>query len=126
MINVIKKFFNTVYKVDESSVEFVVQVEEKTKQQLFDDAVKEVVKSKLSAAIFDQMTDMCYSKEQLDDTKAAIQDNCDCRTCDTVSLDRLKGKFPNMVYTIFGFGSYSIGTPFDLSRFVDKLLEDAL
>lgn len=65
MIKIIAKLFTKPEEIEDSTVEFVIEVPEKTKTELFDEAVKDVVKRKLRNTVEQELIKLCYTPEEL-------------------------------------------------------------
>jgi len=120
ILKIITKLFKDPESIDQSTVEFTVTPPEKTKQELFDKAVQEVVNSHLTAQISKELAEMCYSEEELADTKGAkaAQDR-------GVARDEIVSTFPKAIYYTDYVCGRQYGARFVLDLFIDKLLEGA-
>jgi len=98
---------------------------EKTKQELFDEAVLEVLKSKHCKIIRQQLIEMCYSDEEVEQTKQA-QDYFSKE--EDPDREALRMKYPHSVWVSSGgYSGRSYSYPcleFNLDKFIYKLLED--
>ncbi len=118
ILKIITKLFKDPESIDKSTVEFTVTPPEKTKQELFDKAVQEVVNRRLTAQIRKELTEMCYSEEELADTKGAkaAKDR-------EVGRDEIVCTFPKAVSHFDYRTERMYEAKFNLGLFIDKLLE---
>lgn len=118
ILKIITKLFKDPESIDQSTVEFTVTPPEKTKQELFDKAVQEVVNRRLTAQIRKELTEMCYSEEELADTKGAK-----AAKGKKVARDEIDCHFPKaLYYTDYVYGR-QYEARFNLDLFIAKLLE---
>lgn len=128
MIKLIKNFFTDKERVDDSTLEVVVEIPEesikgqKSKSELFDEAVKDVLVSKISESVKNNLIEMCYSSDVVNDTNNAEKYMNDK---DKSTDDALK-EFPKANVIYGHMGHRSIGLEFNLSRFVRVIVEEAL
>lgn len=123
MLKIIKKLFTSPEQIEDSKVEFVVEVPEKTKTELFDEAVKKVVKEKLREALKGDLRKMCYTEEQITQTELALKENGGYYNVNESSVAALLEKFPKAALSISYRGPARIELEFDLNKFVDKLID---
>lgn len=124
LIKFITKIFTDTDKLDESTVEVVVEIPAKTKQELFDDAVKGVVGNKLRASVITSLTEACYSTEVVEQTKALIIKREGVVRGDDEGLTDPAYPAANVVSSMHGY-SY-IGLEFSVTLLTDRLVEKAL
>jgi len=116
----IKKLFNTSPSlVDDSKIEFKVEAPQLTREELFDDAVKQVIRSKVREAIKEQLIDMCYSDEVVTQTRAAIVES----NKSGATMEEIAKTFPKAVIYRNSFWS-EFRLTFDLDALLRKLVED--
>jgi len=105
MIKIINNLFNDPERIEESNIEIQVEntrefeTPEKTKQELFDEAVLEVLKSKHCKIIRQQLIEMCYSDEEVEQTKQA-QDYFSKE--EDPDREALRMKYPHSVWVSSG------------------------
>ena len=78
MIKFITKLFTDPEKLDESSISMVseipeIEAEKTTKTELFNASVNEVLKQKLMGVVEHQLDCMCYSEDEVNQTRQAQQ-----------------------------------------------------
>src|SRR5690606_32213571 len=101
----------------------------KTKEELFDDAVRQLVKQKLKSNIKEQLIEMCYTKEEVAATKAAIAANPDSdKILNYISVLRKTAEdFPHAQIIQDGYtNSGWFGLEFDFDKFVNNIIENEL
>lgn len=118
ILKIITKLFKDPESIDKSTVEFTVTPPEKTKQELFDKAVQEVVNRRLTAQIRKELAEMCYSEEELADTKGAkaAKDR-------GVARDEIVSTFPKAEWYLDYGTERFYEARFNLDLFIAKLLE---
>lgn len=126
MIKIAKKFFTSPEQIEDSKVEFVVEIPEKTKTELFDEAVKKVIREKLRETLKDELREMCYEEEQIRQTKLALEENGGYVNVSESNVAALLEKFPKTQISISSRGPARIELEFNLNNFVDKLLDSVL
>ena len=118
-INIKKLFFRAPDKIDESSVEIEVVVDEKTKTELFNDELNKLVKAKLVDTLGKKLTKMCYTDEEWEQTLEARDYKGDKDVSDL---------FPKAIcWHTRGFGMGLMTTykcTFNLDRFCEVLVGD--
>ena len=122
MIKIITKLFTSPDKIKDSSIDVVIDPEISV-QEVFDKAVKRVTSDMLVGKISEDMVNMCYTKEEIEQTEAAIEEYGEGSVTD-IQSDVLK-KYPNaiMVYNPNYSGySYNLSLPFSLSRFANRVV----
>jgi len=121
-LNIIKKFFTKPEDIENSSIKIEIISEEgsvqKTKQELFDAAVKQVTVDNLKHVIVKRLTEACYSQEELDDTHNWLQGERNGE-----SKEELNKKYPKHV-SYWRYNSYKVGINFDINRLSEKLAKD--
>ena len=116
-INIKKLFFKTPEKIDKSSVEIEVVLDEKTKAELFNEEVSKLVKSKLVDTLAKKLTKMCYTDDEWEQTlKAATYKG----------KEKVSDLYPKAVYEVArNFGGYdSYVCNFNLRKFCVVLVGD--
>jgi hypothetical protein len=112
----IKKFFSREPE-DTNSVEIKVEVEEKRRTELFNEAVKSAVRDRCRNDLRMQLTEMCYTQEEIEQTEAARLEG---KWTDTMRANYPKASIIHSVY------ESRPGLVFVLDEFIDKLLEDVV
>ena len=123
MLKFIPKIFRSKAKYAQSGMSFAVEIHEKTKGKVFDDAVNGVVKSELRKILVQEMEELCYSDEVVSQTKFAI-----ARTKKGESLASTRKLFPQALFEQrdYRFDGYSFGLVFNMDLFLDRLIEGEL
>ena len=112
----IKKFFSRDPEAT-NSVEIKVEVEEKSRTELFNKAVEQVVRDRMKSDLKQQLTEMCYTEEEVEQTNAAILEG------DWTASIREKYPKAQVVHT--SYYSYA-GLTFCRESFINRLLEDVV
>lgn len=125
LIKFVTKLFTAADKLDESTVELVVELPPKTKQELFDDAVLEVVTSKLKVAVINSLREACYSDEIVEQTNLAAASygygRLSCKQVGSMAV-----KYPKALYRSDGYQHYFVGLPFNEEFLAERLIKAAL
>lgn len=123
-LNIKKWFKTTPSQIEDSRVEISVEIEEKTKAELFDDAVQKVVEDKIAIAVRGQLIEACYTEEEIKHTNLAIE----LMNTKGVTEEEVLKAYPKAAhhYGRYALSSLIIGMDFDLSRFVSRLVKDSL
>lgn len=123
MIKIIKKFFTSPDKIEDSKVELIVDIPEETRVKLFDEAVKQVVKQKLYDLIEVQLCEMCYTEAQIKSTKQALEFNDGKSFIPYESFHGIVGKFPDARLVRSSTDYYKISLDFNLNKFILKIMD---
>jgi hypothetical protein len=112
----IKKFFSREPE-DTSSVEIKVEVEEKSRTELFNEAVDQVVRDKCRRELREQLTEMCYTEEEVAQTNAAMLEG--------KWTQEKREKYPKAQVYHTSYDSRPALT-FNVESFINRLLEDVV
>lgn len=119
----IKKFFTKdISKADETKVEFSVDTKVVGKTW-YEEAVRDVLLKRVKEGIKAQMSEMCYSEEEVMDTKGAISKYGDY----IISSDdyhNMLVEFPKVQAGSYHHGFCSVGFNFDLTLFINRVVGD--
>jgi hypothetical protein len=124
-MRIIKVIYNLIKgpgHTEDSTVKFNIELDEEYRTKLFNDAVKEVVKKKLHDKILDQLCEMCYTEEEVIETKKAIKYYNENKDADNIAA-----KFPKAIF-IVSYGIVVTRTPgivFNMDKFIDNIIEDS-
>ena len=121
MFKFITNVFNTKEDYSASNIEVTLDIEPLSKEGLFDEAVKAVVERRIKDVVTKQMTEMCYTKEELEQTEAARAEHSKRKE----PVTTLRAQYPKAIYYSSQY-SYGFRAPFDLSRFIDRVIKDQL
>lgn len=122
---IINKIFNK-DKPEDVCVSIEV-IKPKTSKELFDDAVHKVIKDTLRGSLNTQLIEMCYSEEEVRDTKAAIEKYGSRMRLD--KLGEVKSEFSELiselVYQLSNYASQDvkISLTFNYDKFLNRLLK---
>lgn len=125
MIKMIVNLFKEPEKIDESTVEVAIEVPEKTKTRLFDEAVREVVSGKLKKRLKKEFINRCYSLEAREQTLRAANEHKET-DYDSVAFRKILVKYPKaIVYRRYDKNVFDLTFNLDLliQRLLDKELE---
>lgn len=129
MIKLIANMFKTKEGFDKSTVEIEVDIPEKTKDDLFDDAVKEVVERELRIKVKATLTAMCYSKEQIIQTDKVIKRFGGALSPEDYSKAKIEYPLvefePRFGEALF-LNSYCVKSNFDIDLLVDRIINGEL
>ena len=117
MIKIIANIFSKREDVHKTSI---VIEKEKTPEELFDKAVQRVIFEEQSKALKKQLSEMCYTEEQIKQTKAAI-DKYGCGDL-CVGSTQIKLDFPKAVFMHSRYDTV-LGLGFKLDLFVKNIIE---
>lgn len=123
MIKFVLNLFKNVEDIDKSSVTPILDIPEKAKQELFDDAVKEVVRDKLTKQIELELAKMCYTEEEIEQTEAAIEE-FGRYIDDSDERDYRRKKYPKASIRVdsYSYREY-LEYYFNVERFIKNLLD---
>jgi len=123
MLKFIPKIFRSKEKYAQSGMSFAVEIPEKTKEELFDKAVKGVVKEELRKLLLKEMAELCYSPEQISQTEIASR-----RTQKGEDISTTVKLFPKAIFAPSGYrlDSGCFGLTFNMDLFLDRLIEGEL
>ncbi len=125
LIRFITKIFTDHDKLDESTVEVVVELPTRTKQELFDDAVKKVVADELTTAVLISLREACYLPEVVEQTKLATEEyGCDYLTSE--QLEDIHTRYPKALTRHQNGRRYITGIIFDEYLLAKLLVNSAL
>lgn len=120
-----KKFFNTdpgnAEAIAESKVEAVIEITPTERQQLFDDAVKDVVKRQIQEKIKEDLYRLVMGDEVYEQTKEAMKLGY-LRSAGEVQI--AKEKFPKALIALEPYGCHRADLSFSANMLVGKLTED--
>ncbi len=84
-----------------------------------DEILQKALESVLAKRVHNQLIDMCYTEEELEQTKAFA----DCK--DRLTHQEKKVKWPKAQLTFRGYGDNYPETNFDFTRFVNAIVKGA-
>ena len=123
MLKFIPNIFRSKDKYADSGMSFGVEIPEKTREELFDKAVNDVVKRELRKILYKEMAELCYSPEQISQTEIASR-----RTQKGEDINTTAIVFPHAVFAPRGYrlDSGCFGLTFNMDLFLDRLIEGEL
>lgn len=137
-IKIIKNIFFDKEKVDESKVKVEVEIpkepkkEEKSKEEIFNEAVKEVFFEKICESVKKDLTESCYTPEQVRQTKEAqkaLRKRLDEEGCPSGGyhsfMTDIKKDYPEAV-TEHSISGSQFGMRFGFDLFVKKIVKESL
>lgn len=119
---IVKKLFNK-DKPEEAGVSVEV-VKPETPKELFDKAVTEVVRKNLRDSLSAQLIEMCYTEEELKQTKKAVEVYGEQVHGQRMPEVREKYPLAQGVYVGLSGGFYSFKPFFSYNKFLDNLIEE--
>lgn len=127
-LNIFSKFLQKPSEISDSRIEVSVD-SEPSDSELFDGAVKEVLKNRLTESIKLNLIKSLHTKEQYEDTEAAVKY---CIEFDEPSIECLNKLYPNNVMKL-KHGMYSSGwvaeysdDAYLLNKLISTLVDDYL
>ena len=135
MIKIIAKLLQSPDKIGESSIGVDLEIPQKTKTELFDDAVKKVVRSELHKVLYDELCSMCHEDDELKQAEEwikkyndAVDESMEWRKKDEIA-DELHEAYPlardNVSYEGGSIG-WRVIREFQIHKFISKILEKEL
>ena len=125
MLKIITKFFKKPEEIDNSTVEIKLELPEKTKTELFDEAVKIVVKDKLYRAVKEELVKLCYTVGEYDRRMEIIK-KLPSKYFTKDVRDKLASQYEGLEFEYYGAGEYFIVASFNLDRLINNIIEGAI
>ena len=114
----ITKLFTDPEKIEDSSIQVDLEIQDKTKTDLFNESVQEVLVSKLVEGFYTELVESCYDDEVVKQTKEAM----DAGYRYSIDYD----KYPKANIRYGNGGGKFYGLEFNLTKFLTDLVKQEL
>ncbi len=127
LLKFITKLWSTPDKIADSTVEVELALPKLSRQNLFDEAVKKQVALELRETLKEELAQLCYSAEVIEDTRQAIQAYGKHPTPEQIKAAKLL--YPECIEAViypYRDNSSQLALEFNIDKFVNKLVDKEL